>query len=90
MYEPAPFGLRPREAVAEDYRGASSGQPDRVVLTASTSEAYSFLYRALPRRSGDEILMPRPSYPLIAHLARLDAVVARDYELEYQGTWSIN
>jgi aspartate/methionine/tyrosine aminotransferase len=62
---------------------------DLIVLTASTSEAYSLLFKLLAD-AGDEVLVPRPSYPLFAHLARLDGIDAREYDLEYHGAWSID
>ena len=66
-----------REAVAADYaRRGIDVAADRIVLTASTSEAYSLLFKLLAD-PGDEVLVPRPSYPLFEHLTRLDAVVAR-------------
>ena len=52
------------------------------MLTASTSEAYSLLFKLLAD-AGDEVLVPRPSYPLFEHLARLDGVTAVPYDLEY-------
>src|SRR5687767_3242579 len=71
VYEPAPLGLtRTRAAVAELY-GVDA---DRVIITASTSESYSYLFKALAD-SGDEILVPRPSYPLFELLATLDSLV---------------
>src|SRR5579859_3724110 len=68
-YEPAPFGLpAAREAVARELARARRGplDPGRVVLTASTSEAYAFLFKLLCE-PGDEVLVPRPSYPLFEH-----------------------
>jgi aspartate/methionine/tyrosine aminotransferase len=59
------------------------------VLTASTSEAYSVLFKLLAD-AGDEVLVPRPSYPLFDHLTRLDLVTASPYDLEYHGSWSID
>jgi aspartate/methionine/tyrosine aminotransferase len=59
------------------------------VLTSSTSEAYTLLFKVLCD-PGDEVLVPRPSYPLFEHLARLDAVVAVPYDLEYHGRWSLD
>jgi alanine-synthesizing transaminase len=90
-YSPQPFGLRgAREAVAGDYeRRGIRLDPDRIVLTASTSEAYSLLFKLLCDPD-DEVLVPRPSYPLFEHLARLDAVRAVPYQLEYHGTWTID
>ena len=91
VYAPEPFGLlAAREAIAADYaRRGIRTSPDRIALTASTSEAYSLLFKVLCD-PGDEVLVPRPSYPLFEHLTRLDAVVARPYDLEYGGSWSID
>ena len=91
VYRPHPFGLpAAREAIAAECQ--ASGLPveaGRLVLTASTSEAYSFLFKLLCD-SGDEVLVPAPSYPLFEHLTRLDAIESRSYPLEYHGTWSID
>jgi len=90
-YEPHPFGLpAAREAVASTYQAAGLALPAaHVVLTSSTSEAYSFLFKLLCD-PGDEVLVPVPSYPLFDHLTRLDGVVPRPYPLEYHGSWSID
>lgn len=90
-YDPHPFGLASaRAAIAEDQqrRGATI-QPDQVVLTASTSEAYSWLFKLLCN-AGEAVLVPRPSYPLFEHLTRLEAVRAVPYDLEYDGRWTID
>jgi aspartate/methionine/tyrosine aminotransferase len=63
--------------------------PSRIVVTSSTSEAYSLLFKLLCD-AGDNVLIPQPSYPLFEHLTRLDAVEAVPYELEYHGSWQIN
>ena len=78
VYRPEAFGLRAaREAVAADYgRRGVSVEAGRIVLTASTSEAYSLLFKLLCD-PGTDILVPRPSYPLLDHLAHLDAVSTR-------------
>ncbi len=60
-----------------------------MILTASTSEAYSFLFKLLCD-PGDQVLVPVPSYPLFEHLTRLELVEIRPYPLEYHGTWSID
>jgi alanine-synthesizing transaminase len=80
-YAPEPRGLpSARAAVAAYYRGRGMDVAvDRIVLTASTSEAYGFLFKLLCD-PGDEVLIPTPSYPLFAHLAQLDAVDVRSYE----------
>src|SRR6186713_2977524 len=90
-YRPQPFGLwAAREAVAaEASRRGVAIDPSQVILTASTSEAYSWLFKLLCE-PGDAVLVPRPSYPLFEHLTRLDSVVARPYDLEYGGSWSID
>jgi aspartate/methionine/tyrosine aminotransferase len=64
--------------------------PDRIVLTASTSEAYAWLFKLLCRPTDDEVVIPTPSYPLFHHLTRLDGVRAAPYRLEYRGGWSID
>jgi aspartate/methionine/tyrosine aminotransferase len=91
VYAPRPFGLASaREAVAADYRRRGADvDPDRIVLTASTSEAYAWLFKLLCA-PGEAVLVPAPSYPLFEHLARLDGVVALPYRLEYHGRWSID
>jgi alanine-synthesizing transaminase len=91
LYAPEPLGLLDaRRAIAADYaRRSISISPERIALTASTSEAYSMLFKLLAR-PGDEVLVPRPSYPLFELLTTLDGVVARPYDLEYHGAWTID
>jgi alanine-synthesizing transaminase len=91
VYEPDPRGLSAaREAVAAYYaeRGARV-RPEQIFLTASTSEAYSFIFRLLAG-AGDEILVPSPSYPLFDFLARLNDVGLASYPLEYDGGWRVD
>jgi alanine-synthesizing transaminase len=90
-YEPTPLGLpRAKEAVVREYarRGIHVGA-DRILLTASSSEAYSFLFKLLCDPD-DEVLVPVPSYPLFEHLTRLENVRVVTYPLEYHGRWSID
>ncbi len=89
-YSPAPFGLEEaREAVALEYRRSGIAvATERVVLTASTSEAYSLLFKLLCA-PGDAVLVPVPSYPLFDHLTRLDGVRCIPYRLEYHGRWGL-
>ena len=91
IYEPAPLGLEEaRAAVAREFaRRGRVVDPHRIALVASTSEAYSLLFKLLAD-PGDEVLVPRPSYPLLEYLTALDAVIARPYDLEYHGVWSID
>ena len=90
-YAPEPLGLlEARRAVSADYsRQGFDVSPGHLALTASTSEAYGFLFKLLAD-AGDEVLVPRPSYPLFDHLTRLDLVESRPYELEYHDSWSID
>jgi alanine-synthesizing transaminase len=91
-YAPSPFGLRAaREAVAAEYaRRGVAIDADRIVLTASTSEAYSLLFKLLCEPGGSSVLTPVPSYPLFEHLTRLDGVEQRRYPVEYHGVWTID
>src|SRR5205085_9819910 len=89
-YYPAPAGLlEAREAVSGYYasRGHSI-RPERILLTASTSEAYAYLFKLLTN-PGDHVLVPRPSYPLFEFLATMENVGVRQYPLLYDGRWSI-
>ncbi len=63
--------------------------PDRIALTASTSEAYGCLFKLLCD-PGDRVLMPQPSYPLLEHLARFEGVEPVPYPLVYHGSWRID
>lgn len=90
-YEPQPFGLRKaREAVSADYaRRGVAVDPECIVLSASTSEAYSWLFKLLCN-PGESVLIPQPSYPLFEHLTRLEAVRMVPYQLAYHGRWEID
>jgi len=91
-YEPRPFGLgTARAAVVGDYaRRGINVAPERVVLTASTSEAYSLLFKLLCDPQGDSVMVPVPSYPLFDHLTRLDGVRSIPYRLDYHGRWTVD
>ena len=90
-YEPHPLGLTTaRAAVSREYRRRGHDVPAaRIGLTASTSEAYGFLFKLLCE-AGDAVLVPQPSYPLFDYLTKLEAVEAIPYRLEYHGTWRID
>jgi aspartate/methionine/tyrosine aminotransferase len=90
-YSPDPRGLRAaRAAVAAEYRRHGvMVDAGRVVLTASTSEAYAFLFKVLCD-PGDRVLTPLPSYPLFEHLARVEGVVCEPYHLEAEGGWRLD
>jgi len=91
QYDPDPRGLlAAREAVAEYYAQRGVDVPvSRILLTASTSEAYSYLFKLLAD-PGDEILVPRPSYPLFDYLAAMESVRVIQYPLGYDGVWHID
>ena len=87
-YQPSAAGMpSARAAVSEYYSGRVD--PSRILLTASTSEAYAFVFKLLAD-PGDEILVPRPSYPLFDFLAALEAVRVVQYPLVYHGSWTID
>jgi alanine-synthesizing transaminase len=92
-YDPQPKGLlSAREAVAAYYRaqhGIRSLDPERVILTTSTSEGYSFVFRLLCN-PGDELLVPKPSYPLFEFLADLQDVKLVPYPLIYDHGWQMD
>src|SRR6185437_12075728 len=90
-YDPHPRGLlSARQAVCEYY--ASHGAvvaPEQVILTTSTSEAYSYLFRLLCD-PGTEILAPQPGYPLFDFLATLDDVRLSSAPLIYDHGWQMD
>ena len=90
-YAPDPRGLlAAREAVC-GYYAARGDQvtPDSLILTTSTSEAYSFVFRLLCE-PGDEVLVPQPSYPLFDFLADLHDVKLVRYPMLYDHGWQID
>jgi aspartate/methionine/tyrosine aminotransferase len=91
VYEPDPHGMvSAREAVARYYAGhGAEVSVDQLILTTSTSESYSFLFRLLCD-AGDEVLVAQPSYPLFDFLADLDDVRLRPYPLFYDHGWWID
>ena len=88
QYRPDPKGLRgAREAVAREYAAHGVAiDPEQIVLTASSSESYGFLFKLLCN-PGDAVLVPTPSYPLFTHLASLEGVYAAPYLLDPAGGW---
>jgi aspartate/methionine/tyrosine aminotransferase len=85
-YEPDPRGPRAaREAIARYHaRGGAPIDPERVLLTAGTSEGYAHLFRLLAD-PGERVLVPRPGYPLFDMLAGLEGLEAHGYPLRRAG-----
>ena len=90
-YEPDAKGLpEAREAIAQYYASRGVELPaDDLILTTSTSEAYSFVFRLLCD-PGNSVLVPTPSYPLFDFLAGLQDVTLVPYELVYDHGWQMD
>jgi alanine-synthesizing transaminase len=92
-YDPQPKGLPSARAAVADYYQTAHGipnfDPERVILTTSTSEGYSFVFRLLCN-PGDELLVPKPSYPLFEFLADLHDVKLVPYPLIYDHGWQMD
>ena len=91
LYEPDALGLpSARRVVASDYESRGIDvDPARIAITSSTSEAYAILFKTFCD-PGDEVLVPIPSYPLLAWLAAFEGVALRTYPLEYAGHWHVD
>jgi alanine-synthesizing transaminase len=91
-YDPQPKGLPSARAAVADYYQTQHSlhfDPERLILTTSTSEGYSFVFRLLCN-PGDELLVPKPSYPLFEFLADLHDVRLVPYPLLYDHGWQID
>lgn len=91
-YQPASTGLETAKcAIVQYYQDhAIDIDNSQIVITASTSEAYTYLFRLLAD-AGDEILIPQPSYPLLDYLLRLDCIHNVPYYLRYvDGEWKVD
>jgi alanine-synthesizing transaminase len=91
VYDPDPRGLLVARRAIVDYYAWHKVQVgiDDILLTTSTSEAYSFVFRLLCN-PGDEILIPEPSYPLFAYLAQIQDVKLIPYSPIYDHGWQID
>jgi aspartate/methionine/tyrosine aminotransferase len=92
-YEPQSKGfLAARQAIAAYYdetHGLPKIDPEQILLTTGTSEAYSFLFRLLCE-PGDEVAIAQPSYPLFEFLADIQDVRLRPFRLVYDHDWQID
>jgi alanine-synthesizing transaminase len=89
-YEPSPLGLlSAREALARELSTSkSSVSPGDILLTASTSEAYSYLFKLLAA-PGEAVITAVPTYPLLDHLTALESVQLTHYPLLFDGRWTL-
>ena len=90
--DPAPHGMASARTAISDYYSARGARVpvDRLFLTASTSEAYSWAFKLLCD-PGDEVLVPEPAYPLLEVIAALEGVTLRPYQLvRLAGEWAID
>lgn len=70
-----------RQAIADYYGDAIS--PDAIIVTPGTSQSYLYLFKLLAN-PGDEILVPRPAYPLFEYIARLAEITLTYYDLKVE------
>jgi aspartate/methionine/tyrosine aminotransferase len=92
-YSPAPKGvLAARQSITNYYLQRTPGialDPDHIVITASTSEAYGLLFTLLTE-PGDNVLGPAITYPLFEHLAEAHHIELRTYEMDESRGWGID
>ncbi|MBN1634514.1 MAG: pyridoxal phosphate-dependent aminotransferase [Ignavibacteria bacterium] len=96
LYQPEPKGLfAVREKIAEYYNRRKNRfpsqeiNPENIFLTSGTSESYSHIFKILCN-PGDEILIPKPGYPLFEMLAGINYLKYKYYGLKYDGNWRID
>ncbi|HVA18027.1 MAG TPA: aminotransferase class I/II-fold pyridoxal phosphate-dependent enzyme, partial [Candidatus Dormibacteraeota bacterium] len=91
IYQPEPRGLATARCAIVEYYGARGSKVpvEDILLTTSTSEAYSFIFRLLCN-PGDDLLIPAPSYPLFDFLAGIQDVKLVRYPLFYDHGWQID
>ena len=91
VYDPTPVGLPAAVAAVRRYYTDHGADLDgsRVLLTASTSEAYTWLFKVLCE-PGEPVAVPRPSYPLFEFLTGLEGARTLPYELLYDGAWHLD
>lgn len=60
--------------------------PHQIMLTASTSEAYSLVFKLLTDPA-DSIVVDTPTYPLVQHLAELEHIQVAAIASHWAGRW---
>jgi aspartate/methionine/tyrosine aminotransferase len=87
-YDPAPAGrYETREAIARSYKDRGLDiAPSRIIVCASTSEAYTWLAKLLAA-DGESVRVPKPSYPLFEHLLGLEGLTVQPDALDFRGRW---
>lgn len=91
IYGAEPRGQRyAREALAAFlHEQGNTATADDLYILSSTSEAYSWLIKLLCN-AGDAVLAPKPGYPLIESIARLECVDMIEYQQRFDGSWYID
>ena len=91
IYDPLPQGLESARKAVQNYYAARGVEIDlkQIFLTASTSEAYHFLFRLLAN-PGDAVLVPKPGYPLLEYLGALNDVTVSPFALDPAAGWGID
>ena len=91
IYGAEPRGQRyAREALAAFlHEQGNTATADDLFILSSTSEAYSWLIKLLCN-AGDAVLAPKPGYPLIESIARLECVDMIEYQQRFDGSWYID
>lgn len=91
IYGAEPRGQRyAREALAAFlHEQGNTATADDLYILSSTSEAYSWLIKLLCN-AGDAVLAPKPGYPLIESIARLECVDMIEYHQRFDGSWYID
>jgi alanine-synthesizing transaminase len=85
-YEPDPRGIRSARETLAEHLGCDA---EDLLITASTSEAYSFLFKLLTD-PGDNVVTAIPAYPLLEHLAQMEQVEQRTFAMEFHKRWELD
>src|SRR5262245_15950172 len=89
VYRPDSFGQEPARQAIAAYYGSARISKSQIVITPGTSISYWYCFKLLAE-PGDEILTPRPSYPLFDYIAKMCGVQLTTYRLLEDRNWSID